>query len=293
MAEPNDPNPPPPPGLPPVVPPSGRYIAQLFIVPGLIVATAVGVLLLFSWMGSGAHTPAGFLNGLRNVNPEVRWRSASDLAQVLLRDDDLAADPEFGLELTTLLHQSLEPMKKDIPPASPSTAGQRREYKLQRSEVQYLAACLGHFSTPVGAKVLCEIAEKPLSPDAKTDALLRRQAVWALGELGYNRKRFEGLPAEKKEKAFAELDRLAKVPGERGEWARAAAESLRQPSSIGVIAALATCAKSEDPFLRKEAALALSFWDGSADESTLAEETLMRLTRDDGRGPRIAIANED
>ncbi|HLQ43503.1 MAG TPA: hypothetical protein VK137_02140, partial [Planctomycetaceae bacterium] len=38
--------------LPPVEPPSGRFIVQLFVVPGLIVAAIVGVWLLFGKLAS-------------------------------------------------------------------------------------------------------------------------------------------------------------------------------------------------------------------------------------------------
>ena len=285
--------PPEEPGLPPVVPPSGKYIAQLFIVPGLIVAGAVSVLLFFSWMASGPRTPEGFLAGLRNINPEIRWRAASDLAQVLMRDNDLAANAEFGLDLASRLEDALPAMRKETPPASPETAGARGEFMMQRSEVRYLAACLGHMSTPVGAKVLCEIATQAISPDPKTDALLRRQAVWALGEMGHNRKRFMSLSKEKQDQVLAEMARIAAGAGDRAEWARLAEESIHGKSSGGVIAALAKCATADDPFLRKEAALALSFWEGSAEENTLADEALMRLTRDDGHGKVIEVTKED
>ncbi|MFL5330201.1 MAG: hypothetical protein ACJ8C4_14970 [Gemmataceae bacterium] len=280
-------------GLPPVVPPSGKYIAQLFIVPGLIVAGAVSVLLFFSWMASGPRTPEGFLAGLRNINPEIRWRAASDLAQVLMRDPELAANANFGLDLAVQLKDALPAMRKDTPPASPETAAARGQFMMQRSEVRYLAACLGHMSTPVGAKVLCDVATQVISPDPKTDALLRRQAVWALGEMGHNRKRFTSLSQEKQDQVLAELTRIGAGAGDREEWARSAEESLRGKSSGGVIAALAKCAASNDPFVRKEAALALSFWEGSAEENILANEALMRLTRDDGHGTVIEITKED
>src|SRR5262245_14361887 len=44
-------------GLPPVTPPSGRFIAQLFFVPGLIVAVAVLLLLAFRYLFGGTQTP--------------------------------------------------------------------------------------------------------------------------------------------------------------------------------------------------------------------------------------------
>src|SRR5205823_2534277 len=95
------------PGLPPVVPPSGRFIAQLFLVPGLIVAGAVIVLLGFTWLSGGNRGAKAFLRDLDSGNPDIRWRTASDLAQVLKRDEKLAADPAFGLELAGLLKRAL------------------------------------------------------------------------------------------------------------------------------------------------------------------------------------------
>ena len=63
------PRPDPAAGLPPVVAPSGRFIIQLFLVPGLIVAGAVVILLGFSWLAGGPRTPEAFLREL-NVPEE-------------------------------------------------------------------------------------------------------------------------------------------------------------------------------------------------------------------------------
>ena len=65
---------------------------------------------------------------------------------------------------------------------------------------------------------------------------------------------------------------------------------MKEQHSLGVIAALAKCAGDErDIFLREQAAHALSFWEGDADEQRLAEQTLLVLARDTGRGERIKI----
>src|SRR5262245_52000178 len=101
----NEESPPPAPtpdlakGLPPVRPPSGRHIVQLFLVPGLIVGGAVAILLGFSWLAGGSRTPDQFLKNIDSANADIRWRAASDLAQVLKRDENLASDPEFALRL--------------------------------------------------------------------------------------------------------------------------------------------------------------------------------------------------
>src|SRR5689334_4983195 len=70
-----------PKGLPPVAPPSGRFIAQLFLVPGLIVMVAVFIYLGSSYLVRSSHTPERFLKDLDSDNPEIRWRGAHDLAQ--------------------------------------------------------------------------------------------------------------------------------------------------------------------------------------------------------------------
>lgn len=298
----DSPAPPPNPhGLPPVELPSGRMIAQLFIIPLGIVVGAVAVFFTFSWLVAGSRTPQGFLDGLRNSNPEVRWRAASDLAQTLPRDDALAADPQFGIELTTLLTDALTALRKPPPPAESADAQTnrranaqlRQQFLAQRSEAQYLAASLGSLITPVGATVLGALAANPISPDEKTDALLRRQAVWALARLGNGRQRFDKLPPERREQILGELDRLAGSADEGGGWARAAAEALRGQGTAGVVPALVKCAASQDPYLRKQAALALTFWTGPPDDIVRAEQALLKLTRDDGHGRSVEVTERD
>lgn len=289
-------------GLPPVELPSGRLIAQLFIIPLGIVVGAVAVFFTFSWLVAGSRTPQGFLDGLRNSNPEVRWRAASDLAQTLPRDDALASDPQFGLDLTALLNDSLAAMRKPAPPpVDPrdgdanrrSVAQRRQQFLAQRSEAQYLTASLGSLITPVGATVLGELAAKPISPDDKTDALLRRQAVWALARLGNGRQRFDKLPAERRDQILGELDRLSHSAGENGAWAKGAAEALRNQGTAGVVPALVKAAGSDDPYLRKQAALALTFWIGAPGDNLRAEQALLKLTRDDGHGRSIEVTERD
>src|SRR5262245_5263068 len=114
----NSGEPTPDPGLPPVAPPTGKMILRMFLVPGLIVAGLVGLFLLgptlSGWVGrlvgrSGdTRTAQQFLRDLDNPNKEVRWRAASDLAQVLLRKDELAADADFALQLAGRLEKTLQ-----------------------------------------------------------------------------------------------------------------------------------------------------------------------------------------
>src|SRR4051812_24089917 len=104
-------------GLPPVQPPSGRQILRLFVVPALIVLVLVGLFLvgpslarglgrLFGLASADTRSADGFLRDLDSSNPEVRWRAASDLAQVLLRKPELASDADFALALAERLRSA-------------------------------------------------------------------------------------------------------------------------------------------------------------------------------------------
>ncbi len=97
------PLPEPPKGLPVVEPPSGKFIAQLFLVPLLIVTVLVCFYVFVKWWVDSAFTPADYLTKLDNPNPDIRWRGAEDLAQVLLRDDQLASNPSFALDIAERL----------------------------------------------------------------------------------------------------------------------------------------------------------------------------------------------
>src|SRR5947207_3322212 len=106
-------------GLPPVRPPSGSHIVQLFVVPGVIVAIVVVLLLgctgVWNWILGISSSSADNLAQLESPNMDVRWRAAERLAQVLKRDDQLASDPKFGLKLTELLSQELDDLDKHDP----------------------------------------------------------------------------------------------------------------------------------------------------------------------------------
>src|SRR5262249_50030712 len=103
-------------GLPTVLPPSGMHIVKMFVVPLLIVSGLAGIAFLFAaWGGNSIilRPPQDFLADLRNGNEDVRKRAASDLAQVLLRDDVLASDPAFGLDLVGELPPAIAQADRD------------------------------------------------------------------------------------------------------------------------------------------------------------------------------------
>lgn len=339
-----------PKGLPAVAPPSGRFIMQLFLVPGLIVLVLVLIYLWGSLMTGGTSQPEAYLSSLDSPNPDIRWRAAHELAQVLERPESLAlaSDPKFALDLAERLSKALDALEQaeqatlpEIAKAEksaqqknePFTEADRkalwRKLRPQRDHVLFLIGCLGHFTVPVGAPLLCDIAVKDTGPEVKGLTQRRRVALMALANLGSNyQRRFLGqkpqpkdqvLSAEQKDTIHKQIEKELAEGGQRGEWAKQALDYMdKKPSALeryrgqisglflvapfgplsalplvaqpltGIDAALERCAYAGDPDLRNRTAMALNFWEGDR-----IEVTLLRLARDDGRGIRIEIDEDD
>jgi hypothetical protein len=280
-------------GLPPVAPPSGKFILQLFLVPGLIVSVAVGLLLLSQWILGTPRSPTKLLKGLDDPNPEVRWRTAADVAQLLPRDEKLATDAWFALEVTDRLQKALaenkiservrreqlSEKKSDLPPIP-------KPLQTEREFILYLISCLGSFEVPVGAPLLSELAAGD-QPAADGEAAFRRRAraAWSLLVLGGNLKKFDKLSDERKGAILGTLREEAAGGGARARWARESVDFLEQRKpgrparGVGAGEALVRCASAEAPFLRELAGGALSFWDAKG-----AEDALEKLVKDDGHG---------
>ncbi len=285
-------------GLPPVAPPSGRFIVQLFLVPGLIVAVAVLLLLGFKFLVGGTRTPEEFLRDLDSPNPDVRWRAASDLAQVLNRPESLAlgSDPKFGLELAKRLNGSLEEIKREEQ-AAPKAKGKQSDTEREKARqalapkrhfALFLINCLGNMTVPVGAPLLREVARNTEGNDPQWIALRRRRAVWALANLGNNLPRFQELSGPEKEAVIATLGKETAGAKPRSEWAKAAFDYLTAKKPLHVDETLVECAGDDDPFLRVMVAFALKYWDGPD-----VERTLQKLARDDGHGVAIEVGEMD
>jgi hypothetical protein len=290
-------------GLPPVRPPSGRFIVQLFVVPGLIVAVAVLILWGFSWLAGGTASREKFMEGLRSSNADIRWRTAHELAQVLLRDrkepePKLAADVNFALELTDLLHNTLtneadlldrlKKLSKNEADNAEAIAKAKKELTEERKLIDFLCQCLANFDIPVGAPVLCQVAVSEEGGNTQEVALRRQQAVWSLANLGENIKAFDKLSAAQRDQVLGDLDREAKGAGRRAEWARETLAFLNKQSTLNVDKALAKCARSDDQNLRKLVALALNFWNGPD-----VEPTLLLLAQDRGHGTPVTDAEAE
>ena len=318
----------PPAGLPPVSPPSGRLMLQLFLVPGLIVAFLVVAWLVGGWLFGVSYSKESFLTRLKDPNTEVRWRAAENLAQVLLRDDNLAADGEFARQLALLLEKTRDDSRQAEEAYAAKAAtlskadadAERSKLWPDRTLISILGAGLGDFMVPVGAPVLKELALQKGGLDPKALALRRRQAVWALANLGDNLKRFDKLDgpkkdamldalraaewdagaaggdkdaflkssAEEKDAALARLD----LRGRAGhpEWLAEALGVLRSRvngvnDDMGVGDVLVACGRDkDDPILRELSAFAMNFWRGDAAANSRMEDALVTLIQDDGAG---------
>jgi hypothetical protein len=292
-------------GLPPVQPPSGRFIVQLFVVPGLIVLGVVVLLIAWSSYISSSRTPEFFLQQLDSNNDDIRWRGASDLAQILKRPESGSqkwkADPHFALELAQRLRTALDALARleteiadkaaKLPAAEQDLAWRR--LAPQRNHVSFLASALGDFYIPVGVPLLAEICLHDVSPDLKGNTMQRRKAMWSLFNLGANTRAFAKLAPEKQAEALEVLRGEEAMAAPRADWARTALFYLQPDQAnvanvVHVDTVLARCAEAPDRYLREQVAVAFSFWDGP-----LAEPTLLKLAHDDGHGTVLGVTETD
>lgn len=295
-------------GLPPVKPPSGRFIAQLFVIPGLIILVAVGILIGLSLLVRRVHEPAYFLSQLDSDNHDVRWRGMSELAQVMKRTEPEAqrwkADLDFAVELTDRLDRTFAELKEEEQQIDAEIAKSAdkdkellwRRLREKRDYAIFLAGAVAEFDMPVAAPVLCAMIRHDASPDLKGNTLQRRKALWALMNMGQNSKAFAGLPAEERTRLFGALKQTAERSDAHGLWARTALYYLDQSvlssaqlkGVVKVDETLAFAADADDRFLRELTAMAFNFWDGA-----LAEPTLLKLANDRGQGTLLRVEEND
>ena len=111
--------------LPPVTPPSAGYIAQLFLIPALIVMAVVGVWALFGKLADSESDWKQLVAELGSSNEHRRWRAALGIAQLLRNEEiepptdrePLAKHPLVIDSLTELFAKSLAsstPSDEDI-----------------------------------------------------------------------------------------------------------------------------------------------------------------------------------
>ncbi|GIW89176.1 MAG: hypothetical protein KatS3mg108_3500 [Isosphaeraceae bacterium] len=148
MSEPT-PRPTTPDELPPVDPPSARFILQLFVIPFVVVVILVCLLLivygLFGRLATGGRDALPLVQAIRSENENRRWRAAYELASLIYNEPKLARDSALLSSLGGLLHDELQ---KPVNRKSTEVA-------------QYLALALGSFD-PI-PEVLAAASVDPVS----------------------------------------------------------------------------------------------------------------------------------
>jgi HEAT repeats/HEAT repeat len=131
---------------------------RLFLLPLLVVATAVGVFWIFSRMTFERRSPADYLQEVRGGSANRRWQAAFELSRSL---PNLNAPERAALSAETLrIFKSLSASRSEDVPVR-----------------RYLVLVLGKLGDPEAVEALLSAAKDP-DPDT------RLYAVWALGKLG-------------------------------------------------------------------------------------------------------------
>lgn len=162
--------------LPPVEPPSARFIMQLFVIPFIVVVVLVLSLLvvygLFGRIATGGRDALEFVQAIRSQNENRRWRAAFELASLIHNEPKLAHDDALQAELAELLEEEL-----NKPPGK------------SKAEVsQYLALALGSFEIPPERNRQTQGAVNPLATLLKSledtqPTLVRIAAVESLSRM--------------------------------------------------------------------------------------------------------------
>jgi len=136
----------------------GRLVARFFLVPLLVVATAVGLFLVVNLMTFERRSPREYLQEVRGGGPNRRWQAAFELSRSI---GSMPAGPEKdALAAETLrVFATLSPAREEDVPVR-----------------RYLALVLGKLGDETAVPALLEAAK---DPDPET-ALY---AVWSLGML--------------------------------------------------------------------------------------------------------------
>jgi HEAT repeat protein len=155
-------------GLPPVEPPSARFILQLFVVPGVIVTIIVLVWLLFNWLAQMGSDPTKYVAALRG-NSKFRWQAAASLADLLTdaRNVELKADRRLAQDLANMLADELQ-----------ESTGTEEQIMLE----VFLCRALGEFSVAEAVPPLVEAAGRTRSEDIS----VRRAALEGLAVFASN-----------------------------------------------------------------------------------------------------------
>lgn len=152
--------------LPPVEPPSGSFIMQLFLIPMLIVGVVVMVWLMFSWLAQMDNRPEELLNDLERLN-HSSWQKALTLANNLSdpKYREMRRDPQVARRLANVLQKHID------------------QQQLGKEAIDlrvYLCHALGNFEVP---EVLPALLSAATTERDTKEITVRRSAVWAIGQV--------------------------------------------------------------------------------------------------------------
>ncbi len=145
--------------LPPVEPPSGGFILQLFVVPAVIVLAVVLLGLLVTTLATqGDQDPTKIVAALRSSN-QARWQKADELANMLRMEQrypELKHNAELAGQLAGLLEEEVDAGLED-----------KNSINLR----YYLCRVLGEFYVDDGVEVLLKAARVDKERDIRREAI--------------------------------------------------------------------------------------------------------------------------
>ncbi|HEV8610028.1 MAG TPA: HEAT repeat domain-containing protein [Thermoanaerobaculia bacterium] len=139
--------------------PAGRLVIRFFVLPLLVVGTAVGIFLLFSLMTFERRSPRDYLSEVRGGSAGRRWQAAFELSRRI-------GTMKPGPERDAIAIESLR-LFRTLSPSRPEDVRVRR----------YLVLVLGKLRDRAAVPDLVRAAG---DPDPET----RLYAIWALGMIG-------------------------------------------------------------------------------------------------------------
>jgi len=139
--------------------PAGRLVVRFFVLPLLVVGTAVGIFLVFSLMTFERRSPRDYLAEVRGGSAGRRWQAAFELSRRI-------GTMKPGAERDAIAAESLR-LFRSLTPSRPEDVRVRR----------YLVLVLGKLGDRAAVADLVASAN---DPDPET----RLYAVWALGMVG-------------------------------------------------------------------------------------------------------------
>lgn len=172
--------------LPPVEPPSARFIVQLFVIPAVIVGLIVIVWLLFNWVASMGADPSKYVKAMARDN-EARWQAAASLADLLNqpRNAAMKRDPTLAKNLATLLTEELRRPASEYERTTGKTY--IKESAKENTDPKRLAAMLEVYLCRALGEMETKEALAPLllaaNPQTHATTAVRRAAIEGLSVL--------------------------------------------------------------------------------------------------------------